>query len=190
MSDLQLVTHSIEVPKNTGIEGFMLTVRELLKLTRLQSINIDAKGKVTYKRYAEEDERQKIGVDYEGVEPWHIARNAPDGVEELLLISPNAAVTLTAVLDRSSSEKLYPTAFVASPNTILWKWYLYTTGFSLGTQGHLCGLPVYADRHIPDSALILCSSFVKEGALVDTQKAYKIEMNYVVAPATEVEVIV
>jgi hypothetical protein len=190
MAELQLVTHSIDVPKNTGIEGFMITLRELLKLTRLQSINIDAKGKVTYKRYAEDGERQKIGVDYEGVEPWHIARNAPDGVEELLLSSPNAAVTLAAVLDRASGEKLYSTAFVASPNTILWKWYQYTTGFSLGSPSHLCGLPVYFDRHIPDSALILCASFAKEGALVDTQKAYKIEMNYVVAPTTDVEVIV
>ena len=190
MSDLQLVTQSIDVPKNTGIEGFMLTLRELLKLPRLQSVNIDAKGRVTYKRYAEEGERQKIGVDYEGVEPWHIARNAPDGVEELLLSSPNAAVTLTAVLDRASGEKMFPTAFVASPNTILWKWYQYTTGFALGAQRHLCGLPIHFDRHIPDTALILCSSFVREGALVDTQKAYKIEMNYVVAPTTDVEVIV
>lgn len=189
MSDLQLVTHSIDVPRNTGIEGFMHTVRVLLKLTHLQSINIDAKGRVTYERYVAEGEREKIGVDYEGVEPWHIARNAPDGVEELLVGSVNAAVTLAAMLDRSTGEKLYPTAFVASPNTTLWRWYQHTTGFALSSQGHLCGLPLYPDRHIPDTALILCSSFVRDGALVDTQKAYKIEMDYVTPPTTDVEVI-
>jgi hypothetical protein len=188
VSELHLVTHSIDVPKNTGIEGFMLTIRELLKLARLQSISIDAKGKVTYKRYVEEGEKQKIGVDYEGVEPWHITRNAPDGVEELMLNTPNAAVTLAGVLDRSSQEKLHPTAFVVSPNTTLWWWYQHTTGFSLGSHKHLCGLPIYFDRHIPDTALILCSSFVRDGALVDTQKAFKIEMGYSVAPAIDMEI--
>lgn len=189
MSDLQLVTHSIEVPKNTGVEGFLLTVREILKLSRVQSVSIDGKGKVTYKRYAEEVERQPIGIDYEGIEPWSIARNAPDGIEELTLSSTNAGVVLTAILDRASMEGLYPTAFISGPNTILWKWYQYTTNFSLGSNKRLCGLPLLLDRHVPDTALILCAAYTREGAIIDTQKAYKIEMHYVVAPTTDVEVI-
>ena len=189
MSELQLVTESIDVPRNTGIDGFLHTVREVLKLSRVQSINIDGKGKVTYKRYTDDDDRRLVGIDFTDVEPWHLTRNAPDGVEELLLSSTNAAVTLTAMLDRASYEKLYPVGFVSSPNTMLWGWYQYTTGFSLGSHERLCGVPVYYDRHVPDSALILCASFSRDGALVDTQKAYKIEMDYLVAPSTDVEVI-
>ena len=185
--DYELVTNSVEVPKNTGIEGFLHTLREILKLPLVQNINIDSKGKVTYKRYVADGERQVVGIDYSGMEPWYIARNAPDGVEELLHNSTNGAVTLTAMMDRASMEKLYPIAFVVSPNTVLWNWYNTTTGFSLGAAGRLCGLPLVTDRHIPDTALILCASFAREGALVDTQKAYKIEMD-MGAPTTTVEV--
>lgn len=189
MSDYRLTTQSIDVPKSTGIEGFMHTVRELLKLPRIQRVEISARGKVTYERYVTEGEQDPLGVDFTGIEPWHIARNAPDGVEELLLNSRNAAVIIMAVLDRATSEKLYPTCFVASPNSLLGRWYQGTTGFAMATKDFLCGLPLHLDRHIPDAALILCASFAKGGALVDTQKAYKIEMNHVVAPQTEVEVL-
>ncbi len=188
MADLELVTHSIEVPKNTGTSGFLHTIAELLKLTRIQGINIDARGKVTYTRYVDEDEAVPIKVDYEGVEPYHTIRNAPDGVEELRVESVNAAVTVASVLDKATTEKLHPIAFIASPNTVLLDWYRSTTGYSLGSSRFLCGLPVHHDRHVPDTALILCAAFVRDGALVDTQKAYKIEMDYVVAPTTNVEV--
>ena len=188
MADLELTTNSIEVPKNTGAEGFLHTIRVLLKLTRVQSISIDARGKVTYTRYVDVDEDEPVKMDWEGVEPWHVARNAPEGVEELMVGSTNAAVALAAVLDKITSEKLYPTAFIASPNTVLWRWYQVTTGYSLASTQHLCGLPLHFDRHVPDTALIICSAFVRDGALVDTQKAYKIEMSYVVAPTTDVEV--
>lgn len=189
MSDLELVASSIDVPKNTGLEGFVHTIRQILKLSRIQTITVNARGKVTYERYAAEDEPKTIGVDFTGVEPWHIIRNAPDGVEELVLGSYNAAIVLAGILDRCTSEKLHPIAFVTSPNTALWHWYQHTTNFSLATKDSICGFPVHYDRHLPDSVLILCSSFARDGALVDTQKAYKIEMDYVIAPKTEVEVL-
>lgn len=189
MLGLQLVTHTIEVPRNTGIEGFLHTVRELLKLSRIQSIVIDAKGKVTYKRYTQEDEPQLVGVDYSGVEPWHVARNAPDGVTELPVHpSTNAALVLTLLLEQAVLEKLYPIAFVSGANTVLWSWFEHSTQKSLRTQSALCGFPLHLDRHIPDTALVLCASFARDGALIDTQKAYKIEMDYRDIPKTEVEV--
>jgi len=189
MGELQLVTSSIDIPKNTGVEGFIHTLRVLLKLPRIQNVNINAKGKVTYERYQAEDEQDPIGMDFTGVEPWHIARNAPDGIEELVLGTYNAATILCGVLDRASFEKLYPVAFVASTNTVLWEWYGYTTSFSLGTRTALCGFPIHYDRHVPDTALILCASLARDGALIDTQKAYKIELDYLIAPRTEVEVL-
>lgn len=189
MSDLELVTSSIDVPKNTGHEGFLHTLRQILKLPRVQSVEINARGKVTYQRFVAEDEPKMVGVDFTGVEPWHIIRNAADGVEELVLGTYNAAVVLAGVLDRASTEKLYPTAFVMSPNTVFWLWYPHTTSFSLASRDTICGLPIHFDRHIPDTTLILCASFARDGALVDTQKAYKVEMDYMVAPKTEVEVL-
>lgn len=189
MADLELVASSIDVPKNTGHEGFIHTIRQILKLPRIQSIEINARGKVTYKRFVDEEEPKTVGVDFTGVEPWHIIRNAQDGVEELVLGTYNAAVVLAGVLDRAAMDKLHPTAFVLSPNTVFWMWYPSTTNFSLASRETVCGLPIYFDRHIPDTVLILCASFAREGALVDTQKSYKIEMDYMVAPKTQVEVL-
>lgn len=189
MSDLELITSSIEVPKNTGIEGFVHTVRALVKLPRIQSITISARGKITYERYVGEGEKEVIGIDYTGLQPWHILRNAPDGIEELLLSSFNAAVALCGMLDRATAEKLFPVGFVASPNTALWQWYQNTTSFALATRTSLCGLPIYFDREVPDSVLLLCAAFSREGALIDTQKAYKVEMDYIIAPKIEVEVL-
>lgn len=190
MSDLELITASIEVPKNTGIDGFLHTLESLLRLTRIQSISIDAKGKVTYTRYVDEEEPEPIKLDYTGVQPYHMLRNAPDGVEEFSPRGTNAAVVMAEVLDRVASERLHPTAIVASPDSVLWQWYTVTTGLTLSSQQSLCGLPLRFDRQVPDTALIVCAAFVRDGALVDTQKAYKIEMDYVVAPTTDVEVFV
>jgi hypothetical protein len=189
MSEMLLVTQSVDVPPGTGVEGFVHTVRSLLKLSLIQSISINARGKVTYERFVDEDEKNPIKVDYSGVEPWYIARNAPGGVEELALNSYNAAVILCAVLDRAMTERLHPIAFVASPNTVLWDWYGYTTGTTVNVRNSICGVPIYTDRHVPDSALILCGSYAKDGAIIDTQKAYKVEMDYMIAPKTEVEVL-
>lgn len=189
MPDLVLVTHSIDVPKNTGHEGFIHTIRQILKLSRIQSINISARGKVTYERYvAGEEPRSAIGVDFTGIEPSHIIRNAINGVEEIILDAQNAAVILVDMLDRSRTDGFFPTAFVSGANSTFWDWYPGTTLYPLSARDSICGLPLYYDRHVPDTALILCASFTSDGALIDTQKAYKIEMAPVLVPRTDVEV--
>ena len=189
MSDLQLLVDSIDVPRNTGLEGFIHTIRQILRLPRVQSININARGKVTYERYVAEGEKDPIKVDFTGVEPGDIIRNALNGVEELTTSIQDAAVILVTMLDRVSLEKLFPVAFVTGANSIFWSWYPDTTRSSLSSRDSICGLPVYYDRHLPDTALILCAALARDGALIDTQKAYKVEMIPVVAPRTDVEVL-
>ena len=190
MSDLELVTDSIDVPKNTGIEGFIQTIRQILRLPRVQTITVNARGKVSYDRYvAEGDPDQTIGVDFSGIEPAHIVRNALNGVVELVLQAENSAVILMGMLDWARTEKFHPIAFVTGANTTFWSWYAESTRTSLAARDSICGLPVYFDRHIPDTALILCASLAKDGALIDTHKAYKIEMSPRLAPRTEVEVL-
>lgn len=188
MTEFELTTSTIDVPKNTGIEGFVHTVRSILKLPKIQKITISAKGGITYERYVAEDEQKAISVDFAGVEPYHLIRNAPKQIEELVLGSTNAATILAAMLDRATSEQLKPIAFVTGANTVLWRWYQQTTGFSLVSSEAICGLPVYFDRYVPDSALILSATLVKDGAMIDTYKSYKVEMDFMLAPKTHVEV--
>ena len=182
----RLVEETIEVPKNTGIEGFLHTVRELLKLPRVQSIVINAKGVVEYARYVVEGETNGHAIEFDSVEPYSILRNG--SVEELSASSLNAAVTITSLLDIAAKDGWHPVAFVTGAASVLWTWYMTTTGFEIFSRDSLCGFPLYLDRHAPDTALILCVSRTKTASLVDAHRSYKVEMS-VVGPETEVEVI-
>jgi len=185
MSDYKLVEDKLDVPKSTGVEGFVHTIREILKLPRVQSVNIDSKGRINYKRYILEGEQHDLAVDFEGLQPWAIVRNSD--VEEITADSYNAAIILVALLDCAARDNLHPIAFVLGANSNFWNWYTATTGFAVTSKTNICGLPIYNDRHLPDSVLVLCAGFTAKSALIDTQKAYKVEMS-ILAPQTQVEV--
>lgn len=177
---------TVQVPKNTGIPGFLHTIQEILKLPRVQSITIDAKGRVVYRRYVVNGERGQIEVGFEKVEPYALIRNGP--LEEVTSSAVNAAVILASMLDAASNEGLHPVAFVAGANTVLWDWYVKSTGFEVYSREFLCGLPLLQDRHVPDTAIILCAAGNKNAGLVDAQKSYKLEME-IADMSTDVEVI-
>lgn len=184
--EYHLESHEVEIPKNTGIKGFLYTVEEILKLPRLQTININAKGKVRYERYVADGEEIKIGLNFEGLEPWHVIRNGE--VEELVIHSSNPMSVLADMFDLVSREKFIPIAWVTGANSVLEPWIAYGTGRDVLPRPDLFGLPVYRDRNCPDTALVLCTAYAKGSALVDTQKSYKIEMDITFAPDTTVEV--
>lgn len=181
-----LVESTITVPKNTGVTGFIHTIKEILKLSRVQSIHINSKGVVEYKRYVSDGEHRDFNIDFSGIEPYGIIRNGI--LSELIVSSCNAAVTIISMLDMAHSDNLYPVAFVTGANSTLWDWYKTTTGFQLSSNDSLCGLPLYTDRQAPDSVLILCAAHNKTSELIDTHKSYKIDMS-VVGLDTTVEVI-
>ena len=185
MPEYRKVEESLEIPKNAGIAGFMRTLEGILKLSRVQSILVDSRGRVSWTRYVADGEEQFMGADFEGMEPWAIIRNRE--VVELPVRTENAALILSMMLDRATLEGLHPTAFVSGADTIFWNWFTDTTGYRLNSSS-VMGLPFYVDRHAPDTALILCAAYTSGAAMSDTQKAYKVEMDYIAAPGTFVEV--
>ena len=189
MPDYKEIVNSIDVPPNTGVDGFLHTVRTILDLPRVQSINIDGNGKVTYKHFVADDDEAVIGVEFKGLEPWYIIRNAE--VQEMLVEHSSAATVVASLLDRMSLERLHPIAFVTGANSVLWEWYRTTTGDHLQSNDYLFGLPLYLDRNAPDSVLLLCAGYSRSSALIDTKKSYKIEMSVgrEQVPLTTVEVI-
>jgi hypothetical protein len=187
MDEYREISESISVPKNTGIDGFLRSIKTILQLPRVQRIVIDSKGKVTYDRLVLNGESKPVGVDFEDLEPWGVIRNGE--VQEISMYSNNAAIVITALLDHVSLEKMYPVAFVTGANTIFNKWYTQTTGFRLTSDQFICGVPLLKDRNIPDTALIVCATAYIKGALIDTQKSFKIEMAYIDVPNTTVEVL-
>ena len=181
---------TVEVPTNTGVEGFVRTIRTILKMPRVQSIHIDSRGRINFKYVALETDDEDGGgfkIDFDNLEPYYLIRQA--AVDELSPEASNAAVVLTMMLDRAALENLYPIAFVTSPNSILSEWYALSTGYKLSASGKLCGLPVLTDRHAPDTALLLCLGYTREASMADVQKSYKIEMDMIYGASNDVEVL-
>ena len=63
----------IDVPKGTGLEGFLATVRAVLKLPRVQDIRIDSRGKISYSFFLREgEEKQLLGVNFDDLMPYAV----------------------------------------------------------------------------------------------------------------------
>ena len=193
MSEHKEVTGTIQVPANTGIDGFLHTIKELLKRPRLQSINIDARGRITFRRFALEGEddgapNNNFGVDFQDLSPYYVVRN----VQVLEFAPPRGATASTCVcmlLDRMAKDKMHPLAFVSGASTMLWDWHRYTTGYEIEERTQLFGLPLLLDRHIPDTALLLCAGYGREAAFIDTRLSYKVEMPQYGLPPADVQVL-
>jgi hypothetical protein len=184
-------TDKVEVPENTGIEGFLHTIRELLRRPRMQQITIDSKGMITYRHYVQEGQpANNVGIEFGDISPHGIIRNA-EVVELAVDPGQSAAAVIAAVMDLAAVEQYQPVAFATGADSVFWGWYSMTTGVSLNSRHSIMGLPVYTDRLLPDTALILCTAYGKDAALVDTQRAYKVEMELAATPPpdTTVEVL-
>lgn len=173
------VTGTVKVPANTGIEGFLHTIKEILKKPRVQSINIDGRGSVSFRFFVSEgddiENTKNFGVDFAALEPYAIIRNAD--IQEVFLPPDVAASTAVSVMfEKATGDRLRPLAFATGAKSILWDWYRFTTGHELHQTEYFFGLPVLTDRQIPDTVLLLCAGFGKDAAFIDTQASYKIEM--------------
>lgn len=189
MDEFKEETQSIEVPKNVGVEGFIHTVRELLRRPRLQEIRIDARGKVVYRQYVRQGEQNNVSIEFGELAPSGVIRNT-DLQEVPVRSGANAASVIGYMLDIASTDRMHPIAFVSGPGSLFGEWYCHSTGMQLRSSTHVFGLPLLLDRLIPDTALILCAGYGKDAAMIDTQRAYKVEMELVVGrpPDTTVEV--
>lgn len=173
MTEYQEVRDTIEVPKNTGRQGFLRAIEDILKLPRLQGINIDARGKVDFRYYLREGEPKKaLETDFETLEPYAIIRNSI--LRELVEPDENAAVALGQLFDGAATDHLFPVAFVGGASSLFWAWYEETTGLALGSREELYGIPFLNDRSLEDYVLVLCAGFTRGSALIDTQRSYKL----------------
>lgn len=167
------IRESLEVPKNTGKQGFLRAIEEVLTLPRVQEIHIDSRGKVSY-RYSlrEGEQRREVKPDFESILPYAVVRNSD--VRELVEPDANAAVAVSQLFDLASADHLFPIAFVAGPSTTFWKWYTDSTSIELLSQEEFFGLPVLSDRHVEDYIFILCAAYTRAAPLSDTQRSYKL----------------
>jgi hypothetical protein len=171
--DYKEIEDTLEVPANTGIEGFLLAVKSIIKLGKVQNITIDVHGRISYKRYVREGEtKEPLSVNFESLMPSSVIRNSK--LTELTGLNANAAVAVAQLFNAATVDHLNPVALVGGPAAHFWRWYQASTGLTLTSREELFGVPFLTDRMIEDHVLILCAAYAKAGALIDTYKSYKI----------------
>lgn len=192
MPEYKEVTGTIRVPENTGLEGFMHTIQSILKRPRVQELKVDARGQVKYRRFLLEGEsdggpNNNFGVDFDSLQPYYVVRNSR--VQEFMPPPHlSAAVVVGLMFDKVAKDQLNPLAFVTGKGTALWEWYRFTTGHAPESHDTFFGLPLLTDRHIPDTALLLCAGFGKDAAFIDTRTSYKVEIPVYEPPPSDVKV--
>lgn len=167
------VDEEIEVPKGTGSAGFLQAISAILKLPRVQSINIDSRGKVSYRYFTRKGEdAPALKLDFESLKPYAAIRNS-ESVEELSEPHATAAIALGQLFDAAAVDHLFPVAFATGASTSFWRW-AKATDLLLTSREELFGIPFMTDRLIPDSSLILGAAYARGAALVDIRKSYKL----------------
>lgn len=175
MPDLKETTTTVEVPAHSGVEGFLHAIREIIKQPRVRRIVIDSAGRVSYTRQQVNGEPENQGVDFGPMEPYNVMRNRE--MHELSYPrNLGACDVLTAMFDAVTSSGFTPICFAVGVGTVLWEWCHFTSGVDIRNREYLCGYPVYTDRQLPDTALVLMAGVDHTRALVDTRLSVKVEM--------------
>lgn len=189
MDGYQERVSSIDVPSNTGVEGFLKTLKKILGLPRVQSIHVEANGKVEYRRFVRKDEPDApINVDYSGLEPWNVIRNG--AMQEVTYVPGTPAASVIASLfNVLTQESLVPIAFATGAGSFFWDWH-EQSGVLLARKDAAYGLPIYTDRQMPDYALVLCAAYVRSG-LTDCHRFLMVGMptDEFIPPETNVSVL-
>lgn len=177
MTELKETSHNIDVPANTGVEGFIHAIREIIKKSRIQRVILEATGRVTYVRLeSPDDAAENMGVSFSHVQPYEIIRNV---TTRELSYPPHlgGADVLTVMFDAVATNDFSPICFATGVASTLWSWLYLTSGIEIQNQKVLFGYPVYQDQQLPDTALVLCAGIGDNAALIDTRLAVKVEMH-------------
>jgi hypothetical protein len=167
------VTGTEAVPQATGITGFLKVIESVLKLPRVQEITINAKGEIKYRYFLKAGEAARtLDIDLESVTPAMVIRN--NKLEELPNPSGLAPMALCQLFNLVARDRLHPVAFVVGPNTCLWDWYTQTAGFAPIRRDELHGVPLLVEKKYEEQTLVLCASYTRSAALIDTQSSYKL----------------
>lgn len=175
MSEFREHSDTIDVPRGTGVDGFIKAIIGILKMPRVQYINIDGNGRIKYARVVRKgEELTRFAPDFSDLLPSFIIRHAH--LRELAE-EDNAAYAITKLFQAVGVDKVYPVAFVTNPLTRLWDWFEESTGIDLSlTQDVLYGVPIVYDENIPNYALILCAALAPNAVMSETRFAYKITL--------------
>lgn len=179
---LEPIVSSVEVPKSSGIDGFLKLIRTILGLGRVQYINISANGVVEYK-YLRPSESSESNINpeqfFDDIAPSHLIRSVTAMREISVPEGAHALELLHRMMRAAHVDGVHPIAWATGADSVLVKWLVNRSCLSeeqVFPCDVLCGLPVYGDRMLPDEALVLCAGQEQAAELVSMTHAYKIAM--------------
>lgn len=170
------VKKTVNVPKNVGPDGFVLALKSIIKIPRVQRIEILANGTVEYAYFKQEEAPDTpLALDFESIAPSAIVRNTE--MREIELVEQDTAPVVVCKMFRAVRiANLVPISFVAGADTTFGAWHK-KAGLDLEDYTDTAyGLPLVKDRYIPDEALVLCAGYTRASALIDTVMSFKAVM--------------
>lgn len=175
MSALQERKKTITVPRGMGIDGMVALFKHIVTLSRVQSVHVDAQGRITYVRIVREDEKDdeyELSDEFKAILPSFILqhvdlREIPEDT--------NAGRAVGRLIYGVTSDGLVPLAFVLHPASRFWKWHLDSVGLDISNKNDsIYGVPTRFDELIPDTSLVLMAGYKHDTPLADTRRALKI----------------
>lgn len=166
---------TMTVPLNTGVEGFLLAMRKILRLPKVQEVHIDLAGRVRVTRLIRDDEEpQAWEVDFSSLTPMQILRHQ---IIVELEGGDNPTLAIARLFQRASQEHMVPIAFAAGAPSSFWRWQEKAAGLAIPfDQSEAYGLPVFYDANIDQSVLILCTAHTRGGNMIDVKKGFQIRV--------------
>jgi hypothetical protein len=177
MAEYELANETFEVPKNTGINGFLHAIRTILELSRVQGVSIDARGKVSYQRFVPKGEFQEVGptISFETLMPYACVRNGT--INEIFNVDTRSpSLSIAKMFQAAARDRVFPVAWVMGAYTTLWDWFRNCDGIEMDNHEEFYGLPILADRNLEDYMLILATANGRTTNIVDVHRSYKIIM--------------
>lgn len=169
-------TRTVEVPQNTGVQGYLTAIEQIIAQPRVQRVVLESNGRVTYTRLvSDDDDVAPHNVDFEHVLPYAIIRQV-EIVEESFPISYTACAVVAGLVDKACVAGYYPICFVTGVHSQLWEWLRVRSGLTISVTELLYGYQVYRDQEVPDEVLILCAGNKGAHAVIDTRIAIKVVM--------------
>ena len=169
-------TYTVQVPSGAGVDGFLHTLRHLLRKPRVQSVSINALGQVSYVQQVPEDtEAEDLPINFEDVAPYAVVRRTE--VVEVDSTGLTGGALVSVLFDCAASDSLYPRAFVVGAACDLRSWFAKHAGIpSSEVDTRFFGLPILVDRMVPDTTLLLTASPAEDSSFAESTKTYKAEL--------------
>jgi hypothetical protein len=173
MREYEQHEEEMEIPKGSGIPGFLQALKGVLSLPRVSDVRINAQGKITYTFFLRKGEAMnKLAVNFGDVMPYAIVRNGV--IDEISNPSWSAVVACAQMMEAAARDHMYPVGFLGSQTSSFWNWYEEGLGNPTSTRDELFGYPFFFDAQLEEHALLLCTAYRRGGSITDTVKSYKV----------------